>query len=198
MGHRAGVVGYLQSHPLPGAICSSWNNPGVSYEPITDDWPGLETVFGQLAPDVENRVRGSVVILGRRVDEIARRVLGHTSGPDSAFALRGKPGGRQSIECRCGVSVPSRGEVSWAVTLIPIVAAQEGGTPESWEIFITVDVAVLPPTGDGEPRAAFNQRLSALSPDQAITKLGDAVRKLDQLMVRPASDWIARGEVAGA
>jgi hypothetical protein len=183
---------------LPGATCSSWNNPGVSYEPITDDGPGLETVFGPLANDVENRVRGSVVLLGRRVGEIAGRKLGHTSQADNSFVLKGESSGSKSIEFRFGVAVPGRGEVSWAVTLIPIAAVQEGRPVNSWEIFITVDVAVEPPTGDGEPRAVFNQRFSAPSPDQAITKLGDAVRKLDLLMVRPASDWIARGEVAGA
>jgi hypothetical protein len=170
----------------------------MDFEPITRDSPGLSGLFGPLAAEQEAHFHTSLIQMGLLIETMAQRLNGGSSGRWSEFGLCSDSSGRQSIGGRFRSSARGEGEVFCAVELLPGMAnSSKGGIPR-WDAYVNIDVSIPPPDGDGVPRPVFNQHFPAVSPDDALAKFGDAVRNLDQRMMLPVDQWIAKGRIAGA
>jgi hypothetical protein len=167
----------------------------VEIVPVAVEGPGLEAVFGPQTGAAEDHIRNVLVRLGQEFETTARRVTGRSTGSWGDFGFRHASSDKHSLEGRFNVAVVGAGEVACSVELF--ATPRTNTTPTRWEIFVNIAVSVVSSIDDGLARPQYNKHFSASSSEQALSKLADAVKDLDERMMRPPSHWIAKGRMAG-
>jgi hypothetical protein len=156
-------------------------------------------LFGPQDARDEAHARSVLIELGHQIEKTARHVTGRSMGQWGEFGLRRPPLGSPSVEGRFSVAVAGEGQLTCSVELFAASSLQALSVGlAKWDVYVAIDVQVSPPIGDGLPRPQYHKHFSASTPGQALSRLTDAVKDLDERMMRPPLDWIVKGKVAGA